>query len=203
MRLFFQAFFILTSFLTLGSRHILINKDSSIPSTTHIDTTKGVIIQNGGKKGNGRLDSTGANGYNDPGGKNFAYVIFWTRVINEAATPLELTINFPADSFAIPRSPHSYIKLFLPPDTMTLEKESLDDYGLTGLKSFLDTSFNKPTMLHRTINPKEECLFYTIVISDGYNGTSRAELVSKEQNLFYRMNMLDSLIPCGHIVFKK
>jgi hypothetical protein len=86
---------------------------------------------------------------------------------------------------------------------MSLEKESLDDYGLTGLKSFLDTSFNKPTMLQRTINPKEECLFYIVAISDGYSGTSRAELVLKEQNLFYRINMLDSLIPCGHIVFNK
>jgi hypothetical protein len=93
MRLFF-ILFILTSFLALGSRQIPINKYSSSSSTTHIDTTKGVIIQNNGKKGNGRLDSTGKNGYNDPAGKNFPYVIFWTRVINENATSLELTINF-------------------------------------------------------------------------------------------------------------
>ena len=197
-------FFILTGFLALGSRHISTNKDSSFPSTTHIDTTKGVIIQNSYPKGNGRLDSTGKNGYNDPAGKNFAYTIFWTRVINETATPLELTINFPADSFEVPRSPHSYIKLFLPPDTMTLDKESLYDYGLTGLKSFLDTSFNKPTMLQRTINPKEECLFYIVRLANvGYNGAVRAGLVLQEQDLFYRINMLDSLIPCGHIVFKK
>jgi hypothetical protein len=85
MQLFF---FILTSFLALGSRHISINKDYSIPSVTHIDTTKGVIIQNSLPKGNGRLDSSGKNGYNDPAGKNFAYAIFWTRVTNETATPL-------------------------------------------------------------------------------------------------------------------
>lgn len=39
--------------------------------------------------------------YTDPTGKIFGYGIFWTRVINETATLLELTINFPADSFAI------------------------------------------------------------------------------------------------------
>ena len=58
-------------------------------------------------------------------------------------------------------------------------------------------------MLQRTINPEEERLFYTVVISDGYNGTSQGEFVLKEKNPFYRINMLDSLIPCGHIVFKK
>lgn len=200
MRLFF---FIFTGFLALDSRHISTNKNSSIPSTTHIDTIKGVMIQNHGKKGNGHLDSTGKNGYNDPAGKNFAYVIFWTRVINETATPLELTINFPADSFAIPRLSHAYVKLFLPPHAMTLDKEPLYDYGLTGLKYFLDTSFNKPTMLRRTINPTEDSLFYIVAISDGYNGTSRAGLVLKGQTLFYRISMLDSLIACGHIVLKK
>jgi hypothetical protein len=204
MRLFF---FILTGFLALGSSHVSMNKDSFIPSTRHIDTTKGVIIQNSLPKGNGRLDSTGKNGYNDPAGKNFAYAIFWTRVINETATPLELTINFPADSFAIPHYLNSYLKLFLPPDTMTPDKESLYNYGLKGLKSFLDTSFNKPSMLQRTINPKEECRFYIayiVALSDvRYNGAVRTELILKEQGLFYKINRLDSLIPCGHIVFKK
>ena len=203
MRLFFFILFILKSYLSLGLRSIPINKDSFISSTTQIDTTKGIIIQNYGKKGNGFLDSTGKNGYNDSAGKNFAYVIYWTRVINETATPLELKINFPADSLVIPNQPHAYVKLFLPQNNMTLDKEPLYDYGLTGLKSFLDTNFYKPTMLQRIINPKEECLFYVVMIADGYNGTSRAELVLKEQNLFYKINMLDSLIPCGHIAFNK
>ncbi len=43
----------------------------------------------------------------DPTGKRFGYGIFWTRVINETATLLELTINFPADSFAIFPQPDS------------------------------------------------------------------------------------------------
>ena len=142
-----------------------------------------VIIQNSAPKG---------IGYTDPTGKNFGGRIFWTRVINETSIPLELTINFPADSFAMLPSPDSYLKVFLPPDTMTL-------------KSFLDTGINQPTMLQRTINPKEACLFYIGVLFQGSKeGVARAGLVLKEQDLFYRINLLGSaLIPCGQIVFKK
>ena len=154
-----------------------------------------VIIQNSLPKGGGYTDATG---------KDFGSRIFWTRIINETSTSLELTINFPADSFAMPPSPDSYLKVFLPTDTMTLDKETLYSYG-TGLKSFLDNGINKPTMLQRTINPKEACLFYIGVLFLGERqGVARAELVLKEQDLFYRINLLGSaLIPCGQIVFKK
>lgn len=157
--------------------------------------SQGVIIQNSLPKGGGR--------YTDPTGKNFPYVIFWTRIINEAATPLKLIIKFSTDSFPVLPSPDSYLKVFLPPDTMTLDKVPLYDYGLTGLISFLDTDFNKPTMLQRTINPNEECLFYIGMLLYQASGTVRTGLVLKEQSLFYRINLLDSaLIPCGQIVFK-
>lgn len=155
-----------------------------------------VIIQNSLPKGGRYTDSTG---------RNFGYRIFWTRVINETATPLELTINLPADSFEIVPRPDSYLKVFLPPDTMTLDKETLYDYGATGLKSFLDAGLNKPTMLQRIINPKEACLFYIgVLIDPAGNNFTRAGLVLKEQDLFYRINpQLDSaLTPCGQIVRK-
>jgi hypothetical protein len=158
--------------------------------------SQGVVIQNSFPKGGLR--------YTDSTGKTFVYVIFWTRVVNETATPLELAINFPADSFPVSAPPRSYLKLFLPPDTMTLEKVSLFDYGLD-LKSFLDRGFYKPTLLQRTINPKEECVFYIAALSyKPYNGAVRAGLVLKGRDLFYRINMLDpALIPCGRIVVKK
>ena len=155
-------------------------------------TGKGIIIQNSLPRG---------DRYIDPAGRISAYGIFWTRVINETTTPFELTISFPADSFAIPTWPDSYLKLFLPPDTMTLDKESLYNFGATGLKSFLDTGLNKPTMLQRVINPKEECLFYIGALP---GAGSRAALVLKAQGLFYRINIIpDLLIPCGQIVFKR
>lgn len=101
--------------------------------TRYTDSTGiNIIIQNSIRRAGGSLDSTGQRGYTDSAGKKFGYAIFWTRIINETATPIELAINFPADSFAIYPSPNSYLKLFLPPDTMTLAKESLYNYGATG-----------------------------------------------------------------------
>lgn len=107
-------------------------------SYVHVDTEfkysdstgKSVIIQNSVPKAGGDADEKCR--YTDSTGKIYRYAIFWTRVINETPTPLELTINFPA----ILPSPYSHIKLFLPADTMTIAKESLYNYGITGLKSF-------------------------------------------------------------------
>ena len=194
-----------STILFFGTILVLCNVRQSLGQTfdtefKHTDSTgKDVLIQNSFPKAGGDADEK--SGYTDSSGKNYRYAIFWTRVINETATPLELTISFPADSFAIPILPDSYLKLFLPPDTMTPDKESLYDFGATGLKSFLDTGLNKPTMLQRTINPKEECLFYIGAVP---GAGCRAALVLKEQGLFYRINLIpDLLIPCGQIVFKK
>ncbi|WP_147322741.1 hypothetical protein [Emticicia sp. C21] len=195
MRLLFFNLFILTSFFALGSCNTSTNKGLSGISTIPTDTAKGIIIKHSLPRG---------NIYNDPAGKHFAYGVFWASVINKTATPIELTMNFPADSFAISGQPKDYVKFFLPPGTMTPEKESVYDYGLTTLKSFLDKHFHEPSQLKTTIKPKEEYRFYIAVVSkEGYNGAVRAELVLKEQNLFYKINMLDSLLPCGSIVFKK
>jgi hypothetical protein len=159
-------------------------------------TGMALIIQNSLPKGGG--------GYTDPAGKNYGYVVFWTRVINETTSPVELIISFPADSFAIFPSPGSDLKLFLPPDTMTLDKESLYDYGFTGLKSFLDTSFNKPTTLRKTIRPKQDGIFYILALFYEARGTARSGLVLQEQELFYRISLGpdSALIPCGQIVLK-
>ena len=164
-----------------------------------LDVDTGVVIQNSLPLG---------GPYIDPTGKRFGYAIFWTRVINKTVTPLEIKINFPADSFTIFPSPDSYLKLFLPPGEMTLDKESLLDYGATGLKSFMDTDLHKPTMLQRIIHPKEECLFYIgMLFRVPDNGPVRTGLVLKGQDLFYRISIAkqieSALIPCGRITFKE
>lgn len=183
-------------------RHQVINRPVDSYPRTYIDTEskytdsagKSVTIQNSVPKG---------LGYVDPTGKNFEGRIFWTRVINETDTPLEITIKFPTDSFPILSSPDSYLKLFLPMDTMTLDKEALYSYGATGLKSFLDNGLNKPTMLQRTINPNEACLFYIGMLFYNGGGVARAELVLNEQDLFYSINLLSpAIISCGKIAFK-
>ena len=145
----------------------------------------------------------GGGGYTDADGKKYSYVIFWTRVINESSTPLELAIIFPTDPFTIFPSPDSHIRIFLPPDTMTIGKVPLGDYGLD-LQSFLDAGFNKPAMLQRTINPKQESFFYIPVLIYQARGTARAALVLKGQDLFFRISIApdSALIPCGHLVFK-
>lgn len=165
---------------------------------------KSIIIQNGFPRGEPYTGSKGKN-------SNYSFLIFFTRIINETAKPLELTINFPADSFATGQGGNVDMKVFLPPDTMMNEKQILYNYGGKNLESFLD--FNKPTMFQRTINPKEDCLFYIGTVfyqargttwkKDESRGGNRAELVLKGQELFYRMiPQIDSL-PCGHIIFKK
>jgi hypothetical protein len=151
-----------------------------------------VIIQNSLRKG---------GKYTDPTGKDFFSAIYWYRVINETDNPIEMTINFPADSFTTLNSSGSYLKVFLPPDTMKLEKEGLYAYGATGLKSFLDTGLVKPTVLQRTINSKDACLFYIgALVYQGFD-IERPELVLKGKNLFYKIGGIE--IPCGQIVFKK
>jgi hypothetical protein len=47
---------------------------------------------------------------------------------------------------------------------MTIDKEPLYDYGLTGLKSFLDNGLSKPSSLKRTISPKESSAFYVVAL---------------------------------------
>ena len=171
-------------------------------------TSKGVIIQNSLPRG-GLL-------YTDPAGKESGYVIFYHRIMNETASPLELTIHFPSDSIPLPSSPSTYFHFFLPPpDTMALETkisynhfsdEELFNYGLD-IKSYVDNSRNKPALLQRTIYPKDSCLFYVLVIStyrvenEGRPGFSaRAGFSLEGQDLFYRINTIE--FTCGQLVWK-
>ena len=166
---------------------------------------KRLIIQNGFPRG-GSL-------YTDPNGEVYGYAVFWTRLINETDNPLELKINFPVDSYEVPSLPGKYFKILVPPDTMTLDKEPLFNYGLTDLESFLDNSIHKPSSLKRTINPKESSGFYvvTLCLIEGAHGTMRTGLSLKGQNLFYRIKVdgsksnsktSDKEIHCGSINLK-
>lgn len=186
-------------------------KDYKVLGVDSETENHGLTIQNSFPKG---------DGYTDSSGKIFGIAIFWTRIINQTANLLELTINFPGDSLIVNSSPDSYLKLFLPPDTMTLDKVSLYGYGITDLKYALDTGLNNPSVLQRTINAKEDFIFYVGVLSDRVPdkesggrqtgvrqeaGITRTALVLKDNNLYYRIGVdLDSIfIPCGQIVFKR
>lgn len=175
-------------------------KAQSIDTYWYSETVRnGITIQNSFPKGGPYTGPT--NRY-----FNYSYLVFFTRLINDTESPFELTVNFSADSISIPNSPNTFVKLFLPPDTMTLDKQNLFSYGVTELESI-----DQSTMFQRTINPKEDCLFYVVAIYyqtragewSHERGGNRAELVLKGQDLFYRMPpQIDSLL-CGQIVFDK
>ncbi|MRG45697.1 hypothetical protein GFS24_11260 [Chitinophaga sp. SYP-B3965] len=112
-----------------------------------------------------------------------------------------MTIDFPVDSFELPSSTGRYFKIFLPADTMTLEKEGLFNYGLPVLNSFLDKGLQKASSLERTIHPKGSSAFYFVTLfNKGVDGILRTGLSLKGQDLFYRIN--DKEIYCGKINLK-
>jgi hypothetical protein len=92
---------------------------------------------------------------------------------------------------------------------MTMDKESMHDYGMTGLKTYLDNNIHKPSTLRRRINPKESSGFYVIILFDHeVGGPFRTGLSIKGQNLFYSISragkeqppvISDREILCGSI----
>ncbi|MEQ9442836.1 MAG: hypothetical protein RIG62_27595 [Cyclobacteriaceae bacterium] len=144
----------------------------------------------------------GGSRYTAPNGEVYAYAVFWTRIINETDHPLELKIDF-LDSYEVPSAPGKYFKLSVPPDTMTLDKEGLFNYGLTNLESFLDKSIHKPSSLKRTINPKESSDFYVLklgLVTEGSRDVDggdilRTGLILKGQDLFYRVSVYNRQAP--------
>jgi len=184
--------FTLVTFLCLTACNSPEISPKALPDSKH-----GIIIKNSLPKG---------GSYPDSSGRVFGYRIFWTRVINDTTVPLELTINFPADSIKMEPKSNLHLRLFLLPDTMTSANESEFNYGAKGLIPFLDTGLKKPTMLRLTLKPKEEYLFYVgaLIYPDG---RARAGLLIDGQDLVYAINIspaLDSsFIPCGRIIYKK
>ncbi|MCR9248900.1 MAG: hypothetical protein NXI20_00695 [bacterium] len=158
-------------------------------------STNGIKIQNSFPKG---------GPYTGPTEDMFnpSYLVFFTRITNETGSPLEIELNFSADSIPIPDSPGTYMKLFLPSDTMSMKKQSLFSYGLTELGSF-----NKPTQLERRINPNEDCLFYVVAFfyqtdKDMWRqerGGNRAELVLNGEELIYKIPPQVTSLLCGKI----
>ena len=155
-----------------------------------------VVIQNSLPKGGG--------GYVHAADKQYSYVIFWTRITNKSATPLRVTMNCPADPITMFPSPTSHIRILLPPDTMTLDKVALGDYGLTSLQSFVDERFKKPSTLEKTINPQEDHLFYMTVLMHQARGTARAALTLRNDDLSLqiRIGTDSTVIPCGRLAFQ-
>lgn len=171
-------------------------KGQNFPSNWYSETEhNGLVIQNSFPKG---------GPYQGPMAENYhpSYLVFFSRVINETGKPIELNLDFSADSVAIPNSPNVFMKLFLPSDTMTMDKRSSFSYGLTELEHF-----DEPTNFQRKLNPQEECLFYVVAFfyqteADTWiqeRGGNRAELLLKGNDLFYSMSPQVDSMHCGKI----
>lgn len=188
--------------LTLDKRIAIENPD--LAKYIFTDTTyNGIRIQNSYPKG-GMIEPGGIQ-YIDQQGRDYGFVVCWTRIINETASPIDLSVNFPADSFTVFAPPSSCLKLLLPTATMTLDKLNEFNYGFTGVKSFLEANFYKETKLQKTIEPNEEHIFYIASLSYDASGTVRAAMILKEEELSYIISIAPhgiGTIPCGKLTFK-
>ena len=134
--------------------------------------------------------------YTDSKGKEYVYAVFWTQIVNETATPLELTMNCFENSYQLPSSPTHIFKLYIPADTFTIDKIPLFDFGVNLEQSLYH--HQQPSDVQRTVDPNSTGAFYVIALfNKGVNGTVRTGLRFEGQEVVYRVN--DKMIDCGHI----
>jgi|1048.fasta_scaffold11565_2 hypothetical protein len=133
-------------------------------------------------------------------GIKYSHVIFWTRIHNQTSTPIKLQLTFPDITYL--QSPNAHIKILLPKDTMSHEKEQLFNYGLTGLDFLLNDNTKQVKILKKTIDLNRDYYFYIPVFMHEINGIARASIVLKGEKLFYKISIGKdtAYIPCGSLV---
>ena len=152
---------------------------------------KDVIFTHSLPKGGGQYNLKGIK-YN--------HVVFWTRINNQTSTPIKLQVTFPDITYL--QSPDAHIKILLPKDTMSHEKEQLFNYGLTGFEFLLNDNTRQVKTLIKTIDPKKDYYFYIPVFMHEIKGSARASIVLKGEKLFYKISIGKdtAFIPCGSLV---
>ncbi len=152
---------------------------------------KDVIFTHSLPKGGGQYNLKGIK-YN--------HVVFWTRIYNQTSTRIKLQVTFPDITYL--QSPDAHIKILLPKDTMSHEKEQLFNYGLTGFEFLLNDNTRQVKTLIKTIDPKKDYYFYIPVFMHEINGSARASIVLKGEKLFYKISIGKdtAFIPCGSLV---
>lgn len=208
--------FILLSFAACNNKNTSVKSASNIDSLTdenivnvsrdspesYLHTEKkftdssglNITIQNSFPKGGPFYSNTGSQ---------IGCAVFWSRFINESTKPVELTINFPADSFIVFKSTDAYLKLLIPSDTMSLEKVGLYNYGATGLQTFLEANFHKATGLHQIIQPGNDFIFYTTALSYKEGGVVRSGFEIINNDVIYSISISPHFenfkVTCGKI----
>ncbi len=141
-----------------------------------------VIIENSFPKG-GFIHTTIA-------GKEYSYVVFWSRITNNTNYDLELHIDASHQTFKIPASPRVGFKMFFPKNFEQYGRQNLQDYGFN-VKEFLDSNIHKPSFFTEIIKAGDSHGLYSVVLSDnGVSGVMRAGLVIGGKDLIYKVNGL-------------
>lgn len=135
----------------------------------------------------------GGTRYVAPDGQSYGLVVFWSKFINETNTPLEVEFDIPTTVYDFPYPKSRSLQLLVPADTMTDEKIPLRDYGLSQLKAFLDSNFNRSILLKRTIGPNASSGFHVVIVTktdsaSKVEGTLRTGFSFKGQELYYRVS---------------
>lgn len=173
----------------------------AIPNEKNVDTKFVYIDTNGQELIIENSYPRGGLKYTDPLGEDYVYAVFWTRISNETNNPFQLKMEFSENSYELLSSPDRIFKLFIPSDTVTVEKEQLFNYGLD-LERYLDENFRKQVNLERTISPNSTSGFYVVTLfNQGVNGTLRTGLKINGAKLSYEVN--DKTIDCGETNLKQ
>ena len=161
-----------------------------------------LIIQNSFPKGGGHIDTNFVVGYKDPFETHYGYGVFWSHLINHSEDQLKFDIRFSSDSLVLEEIPESYFKLYLPTDSMNLKNVMQHNYGIQGLRAYLDTNVHKPSRLEIELKPGESAAFFVASLIYKPDGPVRAALMVEDGKLSYRIAMLrhgQVIIPCGEM----
>lgn len=182
------------------------------------DRYHGIVTINNGPRGGDYISTSG---------KIIPYRLFRIQFYNDTVVPVELNLHFPAEEMALLSDTLKKVKAFLLPENSTPQKVTdTNNFGIKGLEGFLDSGLNKPSILTKRIEPKQEYIVYIgAIISD----LARAKLFfnGQDPNVSYlptsilktgtsQKNTLDlilgvgidppryyTLIHCGTLNFKK
>lgn len=164
--------------------------DTKVTYTT--SSKQSIIVTNSLPRGGGQVQHKG---------KEYHYFIFWTSILNESPSTVELDIKFPAINFF--PSKESHFMVSFTKATMSLDKLQEFDYGLTDVPSLLNSESNRLTHLSNKVLSKKEFLFYTPVFIHKTKWPVRTAFIVKDNKLLFKIKAgADSvMVPCGAIKF--
>ncbi|MEL6390812.1 MAG: hypothetical protein AAFQ02_11690 [Bacteroidota bacterium] len=152
-------------------------------TTYLLDGTVSVRIQNSYPKGGAPMDRDGVQGYTDNEGRMYGYVLFWTRVMNTSVKAIKLEISFPPIPSHLFHNPSSFARLLLPSAPVDLNRVDDYNYGITGMRSFLNEHWDTESGLEISLAPGEEHTFFVTALSYKAGGRVRSKLLLEDPGI--------------------